>query len=371
MKKIVPLIIVSLFACAKKVEYDRQKVAVALVNHSYYKIDSVQAEVLSSDLASLKKIDANADIVSYKSKFVKKEQKPSPLYYPVVFSVDGGILKAAKVFDLSMAYEAGLKSGCEILSVDSRKGSDIASNPAFLSGLMKEGVSFNVEYSCQKSSGKVEIKRELAYFPFVWNMSLSDDSAYVRIMTFSPGISGFVKNNLTNLRASGKKFLVVDLRGVSGGSYEEAASLLNLFIEKGRPLFETRSDKEGYVRKFEARNERSFGDFSLVLLVNSSTASLGEIVAQSLRKNLGARIVGEKTAGKFFITKIFKVGKGEGLRLTVARLTPGDFEMSEPLKPDYEVKDVLGENRDFVKVPFLTSEDPLIKKASEVLHLNL
>lgn len=368
MKKLISLAVLAFFACGKKVEYDRQKTALALLNHSYYKIDSVQAEALSSDLASLKKLDVNADIVSYKSRFIKKEQKPSSLYYPVIFSADNGVLKAAKVFDLSLAYEAGLKSGCEILSLNSRKGSEIASNPAFLSGLMKEGSSFNAEYSCKNSSGKVEIKRELAYFPYVWNMALSDDSAYVRIMTFSPGISGFVKNNLTNLRTAGKKFLIVDLRGVSGGSYEEAAAILNLFMEKGRPLFETRSDKEGYARKFEARQERVFGDFSLVLLVNSSTASLGEIAAESLRKNLGARIVGEKTAGKFFITKIFKVGKGEGLRLTVARLTLGDFEMSEPLKPDYEVRDVLGENRDFVKVPFLVSEDPLIKKAFEVLH---
>lgn len=368
MKRVLPLILLSLFACGKKNEYDRQKVAVAIANHSFYKIDYSSANSLASDISALKKIDVNADIVSYKSRIVNKEKSDSRLYYPVIFYVEGGLLKAAKVFDFSVAYEAGLRSGCKILSVANRNSIEIIANPNYLVSMMNNSKPFQVEYVCGNEKGSVEIKEELAYVPFVWSFPLSEKSAYARIMTLSPQAATFIKNNLSNLRASGKKYLVLDLRWLSSGSYEEARGILNLFIDRGTLLFETISDKQGYSRKFEALKEKTFDNFQLIILINSSTAYLGEIMAASLKKNTGAVLVGQKTAGKADIIKMFKVGNGKAIRLTVAKFSLPGEDISAGVSPDYIVDDNTTSKTDRMKIPFLLNEDRCIMKALDIIR---
>ena len=75
MKKIFALLFLSFFACGKKAEYDSSKLATAIINHSFYKIDPSSANILASDISELKIIDSNADLVRYKSNIVQKEQK--------------------------------------------------------------------------------------------------------------------------------------------------------------------------------------------------------------------------------------------------------------------------------------------------------
>ncbi len=368
MKKVLPLLLLFLFSCQKKAEYDAQKVALAIVNHSFYRIDQSSANALALDISSLKKIDPNADIVSYKSKIVNEEKGNSKLYYPVIFYAESNSLKTAKVFDFSVAYEAGLRSGCEILSVSNKNSKEIIANTDYLLSVMNAGNAFKVEYLCGKEKGSVEIKEELAYFPFVWSFALSDEAAYARIMTLSPQSATFIKNNLSNLRASGKKYLILDLRGLSSGSYQEAREILNLFVYKGALLFETVSDKEGYVRKFEALKEKTFNNFSLIVLINSSTASLGEVMAASLKKNTGAVLIGQKTAGKADIKKMFKVGNGKAIRLTVAKLSIPGEDISAGVFPDYAVDDIMTSKTDRMKIPFLLNEDKVIMKAIDIIR---
>ncbi|MEW5950559.1 MAG: hypothetical protein GX447_09010 [Elusimicrobia bacterium] len=368
MKKSVFAFILFLSACAKQ-DYDISKAALALINHSYYPISQQEAKNLSQDISKIKEIDPNAGLVSYKSLKTDKPIKRE-LYYPVIFSWEKEKIYAAKVFDFSIAYESGLRSGCEIITIAGVPARQAAAEPEKILSLMKKGESFMCEYSCGDSKkSSVEIKKELAYFPFVWNISLSSQTAYVKINNFSPSSSKFVKNNISNLKSSGKKNLILDLRSVSGGDYAEAADFINLFSPKDSLLFEVKSDKEGYRKKFTAQKEPSFTGFNIAVLINSKTASLGEIAAASLKKNAGAYLIGEKTAGKFFITKIFKTGDKNGLRLTVAKLSLSGEDLSEGFSPDIYFKDAL-EGKDIFNAPFSVQEDILIIEAAKSLSSN-
>ncbi len=365
-KTLLPFLLLA-FSCSFRQDYDRAKAALALANHSYYPISSQQAGEIASDISKIRSIDSNAGLVSYKS--IKNDKPlPRPPQYPVIFSAENGKMYAAKVFDFSVAYEAGLKGGCEILKIDGRPVSDFAGNFKSVSDLMEKGKDFICEYSCGSSSpASVQIRKELAYFPFVWSMPVSQDTAYVRINTFSRLSASYVKNNITNLSRAGKKKLIIDLRGINGGDYKEAASFLNLFIEKGAVLFETKSDKQGYAKVFSAENELSFSGFKLAVLINSSTASLGEISAAALKEKAGAVLVGEKTAGKFFITKIFKVGAENGLRLTVAKLALPGKDLTEGLTPDIPASG-FHSSRDYVfRLPFFTGDDGALTAALDYL----
>lgn len=370
MKKILLLVGLFYFSCSWVSDYDRAKVVLALTNHSYYPISSKEANELSLDISKIKAIDQNAGLVPYKSlKSLKNaKQVERPLQYPVIFSSENGKIYAAKVFDFSLAYEVGLKSGCEIVKVDGKNILEMVDAAKSIEHLMKTGKSFVCQYMCGSSNlGSVQIRKELPYFPFVWSMPIFKDTAYVRINTFSHLSASYIKNNITNLYRSGKKKLIIDLRSISGGDYEEAASFLNLFVEKGTILFETKSDKQGYAKSFLARNDSPFSDFKLVVLINSNTASLGEISAAVLKEKTGAFLVGEKTAGKFFITKIFKVGPKKGLRITVAKLVLPGKELNDGINPDISVNDYTPSGDYIFTLPFFIDNDRVLVSALEHL----
>jgi carboxyl-terminal processing protease len=90
----------------------------------------------------------------------------------------------------------------------------------------------------------------------------------------------------------------VDLRDNPGGQVEEAACILNLFVDKGQKLFETRYlDLTRKVDVYTAEQNALFRG-PMAVLINSGSASASEIIAGSL-KDLGrATLVGEKTFGK-------------------------------------------------------------------------
>ena len=78
---------------------------------------------------------------------------------------------------------------------------------------------------------------------------------------------------------------------------------------------------------------------SLVVLVNSGSASASEIVAGALRDQKRALILGERTFGKGSVQNLIPLADGTGLKLTVARYyTPsGKSIQAEGISPDFEV----------------------------------
>jgi len=66
------------------------------------------------------------------------------------------------------------------------------------------------------------------------------------------------------------------------------------------------------------------------VLINAGSASAAEIVAGALKDTGRAILVGERSFGKGSVQSIFKLDRGEGLKLTTARYyTPGGATIHE------------------------------------------
>ncbi len=226
-----------------------------------------------------------------------------------------------KVFEGSPADKAGLRKGDHILRINSV---DVAAMlPAQFSDLvkMKEGDRLGLlveRWSNEKRSEKyLEIVKSDYLTPSVNSSMINSNSSLSGVNTegttateslrrvgllilhkFAKDTCQEAKTQLRSLIEQGAQGLMLDLRDNPGGQVEEAACVLNLFIEKGTRLFETRYlDPTKKIDNYVAQNKPIYHG-SLVVLINSGSASAAEIVAGTL-KDLGrATLVGERTFGK-------------------------------------------------------------------------
>lgn len=323
-----------IFSCTKK-SYDKKELALALLNHSYYDLSREKVdELVKSGEKEIAKIDSRFQIVYLKGKRVKKKQENKEekiFYYPFILKANGKRYLIAKVFDYTIAYDAGLKNG--ILNFINDGLPDL--DPCTLNEHISKTSFLKLSFNDGKADWSIILKKEMNAFPFVWSMMLSDDTAYINVVSLTTNSSTFFKNNVTNLIRRGARKLIIDLRDVSYGNYEEVANIISFFSKSSKNYF-IKSSKRGYSISFDVK-ENIFKDMKVAVIVDRKTSLLGEVMAQSLRE-WGAYIVGEKTAGNVYITKMFKVANDAAAQLTVAKIyPPSGKDMDDGITPDLNV----------------------------------
>lgn len=91
--------------------------------------------------------------------------------------------------------------------------------------------------------------------------------------------------------------LVVDLRNNPGGSLDEVANMLDLFIKKG-PMVQIR-DNQGNVQVYTDRDDgEQLYDGDMVVIINLASASASEIFAAAIQDYGRGLVVGSTTTGK-------------------------------------------------------------------------
>lgn len=179
---------------------------------------------------------------------------------------------------------------------------------------------------------------------------------YIRLSKFAATTCTEFLENSTKLLSEGMTSLLVDLRDNSGGYFEQAIGLSDMFLEKGDTIVWV--EGRNYPKSISlASGEGHLKDISLTVLINEYSASSSEIFAGAMQDNHRARIVGRRSFGKGLVQEPFYFTDGSAMRLTVARyFTPSGRCIQKAYTKDYDY-DILhryesGElfNSDSVKV---------------------
>lgn len=134
-----------------------------------------------------------------------------------------------------------------------------------------------------------------------------DDIVYFKI-------NDFENYNLDKIKDAKKEKIIFDLRGNTGGRFEDALNFLSLFVENIRiECFDYFGERYQISRK--KSQEVIKGKF--FILIDKYTMSSAEVVAQMFKEELGAKLIGEKTFGKNIIQE--KVYLGEGIKLVIPK----------------------------------------------------
>jgi len=277
-------------------------------------------------------------------------------------AVRDGLLVATPIKD-SPAHKAGIQAGDLIteiwLDVDkngkplpggrvkhSTKGLKTEDAVNLILGEPGSPVTLIVQREGEKEPKEIVIRRNYVMVETVhgvqrkgkdneeWSYYLDEKAkiAYVHITQFisidlnEDGKEDFgtvtdLKKAVAELKKTGLKGLIIDLRENPGGYLSSAWHLCEMFVDKGDKIV-TVKPRTGDVREYKAEvaGDKSF---EIVVLENGNSASASEIVAACLQDHGRATIIGERSYGKGSVQDVvpFKPTGGQ-LKYTIARYYP-------------------------------------------------
>ncbi|NTV93693.1 MAG: peptidase S41, partial [Chlorobiaceae bacterium] len=160
------------------------------------------------------------------------------------------------------------------------------------------------------------------------------DTWRYRLSRFAETTADEFRAALARLKKQGMKKLLVDLRGNPGGILDQAVSVADEFLPKGKMIVYTKSVKNSVEdAQYLATSNGGFETGEVILLVDRGSASASEILAGALQDNRRALVLGELTFGKGLVQRQYPFKDGSALRLTVSRYyTPSGRQIQRHYK---------------------------------------
>lgn len=285
--------------------------------------------------------------------------------------LSGNAIVINEVYADYPAFNGGLKPNDRLLRIDDHSTVGMTVNDAveYITGPKGSVVELVVERDTD--GGPVEfqvslIRDEIRLPNLSWR-PLRDGVGYVAIDHFSEQTVSNLEVALAELSAAGalQSGLVLDLRDNTGGSMIQSARVADQFLEMGTLVRTEGRDGEpvsGLVSKIKALDSGREPEVPLVILQNDRTASGSEIVAGALRELDRAVLIGTRSYGKGTVQKVYTLGPGARLKLTVAQyLLPGGLSIRDiGLEPDLEVGKLIFDYNGVWQSSDLESDDPLL-----------
>lgn len=316
-----------------------------LVGEEYYRPVSPEVLGLPSIALILRGLDDPYSEYLPPDRYGQLRERLTRRYFGVgltVAQVEGGLQVTS--LRSGPAHEAGIRPGDLIVAVNGERASHLDRALDLIRGEAGTVVSLRVRRPGLHEPVEFRIVRAPIELPSVRTRLLQADGhrvAYLRIMSFSSGVSYRVKRAVRALQERGADALILDLRGNPGGLLSEAISVTSLFVPSGL-VCSVEGEHQAHV-EHEVLGDAIETRHPLAVLVDGQSASAAEVVAAALRDHGRAIVVGERTYGKATVQALFPLSNGGVLRLTTARyLTPGGESIGGAgIKPDLEVVDEL------------------------------
>lgn len=190
---------------------------------------------------------------------------------------DGEILIVSPIKG-SPAEKAGIKPRDQIIKVNGKsvKGMNVNEAVALIRG--KKGTKVKLELN-RAGVGNIDlsIKRDTIPVETVYSEMKDNNIGEIQITSFSETTAKELTDAIDSLEKKGAKGYILDLRGNPGGLMEQAITMSNLFIDKGKNIMQVEY-KNGSKEVMKAEKERKVTK-PTVVLVNDGTASANEIMA--------------------------------------------------------------------------------------------
>jgi carboxyl-terminal processing protease len=232
-----------------------------------------------------------------------------------------GTVGVARVFPHTPAEEGGVREGDRIVAVGDSSTRDWGLSRVSNALRGQPGSRVTVTFVRPGVAEPIRSKftRRIVRVPAVpYSMMVDGRIGYIPLQTFNENAEDEVRDAVEQLRRTGARGLILDLRENGGGIVEQSLAVTSLFLRQGQEIVRVRGRD---ARDEVARTEEPPVEASmpLVVLTDESSASASEIVAGALQDHDRALVVGQTTFGKGLVQSVFPLDGGYALKLTTAK----------------------------------------------------
>ena len=234
----------------------------------------------------------------------------------------GDYIVISEPYEDCPAHQAGLMAGDRILSVNkqsmkNRSSSDVSE---YLKGQPGTKINIEVERYGQSKPLSFDVTRKEIKFPSVpYSGMVNDEVGYIKLDQFTEKASSEVREAFLKLKEQGMKYLIFDLRNNGGGLLQEAVNIMNIFVDQGTMISETKGKLESQHNVYKTRFPVTDKNIPVVVLVNEYSASASEIVSGAFQDLDRGVIMGHKTFGKGLVQNVLPLSYNTSLKITIAK----------------------------------------------------
>lgn len=251
-----------------------------------------------------------------------------------------GYMLITSVFENSPAAESGLISGDLIVSVDESISKDLTASE--FSSIIKNGTkeSYVLKVLREEEELEIVLKKRTVTLTSVTSKTFEEENkkiGYIYIGIFANNTYSQFKTELEKLEQEKINYLIIDVRGNTGGHLTAVDEMLDLFLNKNQVMY--KFEQNGKVTSiYGTGNENK--NYKIVLLGDEVSASASEVLIAGIKENLDSTFIGKKTYGKGTVQELVTLSDGTQYKITVKKwLTPkGNWiNNTEGIVPDMEV----------------------------------
>ncbi len=239
------------------------------------------------------------------------------------------------------AYRLGISAGDYIIKIGDKSTENMTLDEVLKMLRGEPGTKVNITIlRGEDIVFPVDIVREDIVVPTVKMDMIGKDTAYLRIIQFTPMTPEDVRKGLENFSEKGYKSLIIDLRGNPGGLLSSVTDIADYFLA-GEVVVSTRSKIPSENRVYRSSRKTIVPpEVPVILLIDKGSASASEILAGALKDNKRGLLVGEQTFGKGSVQQVRSIGDS-GFKLTMSRYyTPSGENIDKiGIAPDRIVKE--------------------------------
>ncbi len=238
------------------------------------------------------------------------------------FEVIGGEPRVMSVMDGSPADEVGILPADKIVKIDGQGTFGLLQDEItnLLNGEAGVPVLLEIRGEGWVNARKVELVRKKILLKSVPNsLMLRPQVGYVHIDRFASSTPTELDDALNQLEKQGMRYLIIDLRGNSGGYLNAAVEVVDRFIAGGKRIVSTKGRLSTSFQDFYSTNEKTRNLYPLIVLIDHGSASASEIVAGAIQDLDRGLIAGKTSFGKGLVQSQYRFHDGSALLITTAK----------------------------------------------------
>lgn len=165
----------------------------------------------------------------------------------------------------------------------------------------------------------VIVREKIPLYSVDSHFMYDQQTGYISVSRFSETTSEEMLKALAEMKKSGMRRLILDLRNNPGGYLNQAFQIADMFIDGEKMIVYTKGRKNDFNEEYFASKKYPYEKIPLIVLVNAGSASASEIVSGAIQDWDRGLIIGETTFGKGLVQRQFMLTDNSAVRLTISR----------------------------------------------------